>query len=146
MKQYSDLEYLKLNKFQRLLYKVARFFVGIPRWFLNLFIAIGRFFKKVGIKIKDEVVDIVKTFIKGDYKTKLSYLIMGFGNLARGQIFRGILFLGFEIIFIVYMVLWGGSWLSQMGTLGTLGPTEEYNEILDVTITVYHDNSFKILL
>lgn len=146
MKKYSDLEYLKLNKLQRFFYKLACFFMGIPRWFLNIFKAIGRFFKKFGLKVKDEVVDIVMTFKNGDWKTRLSYLVMGFGNMARGQIARGVLFLLFEIVFIVYMVLWGGRWIGQIGTLGTQGPVEEYNEVLDTYITIYHDNSFKILL
>ena len=146
MKTYSDLEYLKLNKFQKFLYKVARFFVGIPRWFLNLFKAIGRFFAKIGIAIKNEVVDVFMTFKNGDWKTRLSYVIVGFGNLARGQILRGLLFLIFEVVFILYTALYGWYWISQMGTLGTKGPVKEYNPDWDVYTTTYHDDSFKILL
>ena len=146
MKQYTDLEYLKLTKIQRFGYKIARFFVGIPKGFVSLVKKIGRFFAKIGKKIASIFVNIGRTFVRGDWKTKTSYFIMGFGNLARGQVLRGLLFLIFEIVFIVYIVIWGGGWLSQMGTLGTQGPVEEYNEILDTYTTVYHDNSFKILL
>ena len=146
MKRYNDLEYLKLNKAQRFFYKLALFFVGIPRWFLNLFKAIGRFFKKLGLKIKDEVVDIIMTFKNGDYKTRLSYLLFGFGHFSRGQILRGVVFALFEVVFIVYMIFVGGKWIAKFNTLGVLGPEEVYDPILDTYTTVYHDNSFKIML
>jgi len=144
--EYSDLEYLKLSKWQRFLYHIARFFLGIPAWFKNAGIAIWHFLKKCGLGVWHEIKDIGLTFVHGDWKTKISYGVMGFGSLARGQILRGILFLSFEVIFIVYMVFWGGYWLSMLPSLGKLGPAEEYNEELDTYITVYHDNSFKILL
>lgn len=146
MKTYSDLEYLRLNKFQKFLYKVARFFVGIPRWFLNLFKKIGKFFAKLGIRVKDEAVDVFMTFKNGDWKTRLSYVIVGFGNIARGQFLRGFLFLIFEIVFIIYTALYGWYWIAQMGTLGTQGPVKRYDPIWDVYVTEYHDDSFKILL
>ena len=104
------------------------------------------YIKKGACKIKDEFVDIGRTFKNGDWKTKVSYFVLGFGNFARGQIGRGILFLAFELIFIFYMVLWGGYWIGQIGTLGTVGPGEIYNEIYDQYVPVYNDNSFKILL
>ena len=105
------------------------FFVGIPKWFLNLFKKIWKGIKKLGIGIKNEVVDVWVTFKDGDWKTRVSYVIMGFGSIARGQVLRGLLFLAFEIIFVGYMVLYGVFWLSQFGTLGSVGPHEEYSEI-----------------
>ena len=72
---------------------------------------------------------------------------MGFGSIARGQVLRGILFLLMELIFIGYMFLAGGHWLAQLPSLGTQGPEKNiYDPILDQYTTVYHDNSFKILL
>ena len=146
MKKYSDLEYLRLSKLQRFFYKLASFFLAIPGWLWRLIKGIGRFFKKAAIRIKDEVVDIVMTFVRGDWKTRLSYLVMGFGNAARGQVLRGVLFFVFEVVFIFYMIAFGGRWLGQIGTLGTLGRTEVYDPILDQYVYEYHDNSFKILL
>ena len=146
MSQLSDLEYLKLSKGQKFGYRLGRFFTGIPK-------AIGHFFQKIGkglgkgfAAIGREIADIVNTFIHGDWKTKLSFFVMGFGNIARGQVLRGLLFLLFEIVFIAYMILSGGYWLSMLPSLGLVGPTEEYNEILDAYTTTYHDNSFQILL
>ena len=37
-------------------------------------------------------------------------------------------------------------WLSMLPSLGRVGPSEEYNEILDAYTVQYHDNSFQILL
>ena len=146
MSQLSDLEYLKLSKGQKFGYRLGRFFTGIPK-------AIGHFFQKIGkglgkgfAAVGREIADIVNTFIHGDWKTKLSFFVMGFGNIARGQVLRGLLFLLFEIVFIAYMILSGGYWLSMLPSLGLVGPTEEYNEILDAYTTTYHDNSFQILL
>ncbi len=54
---------------------------------------IAKFFKVLGNDIKE----IGVTFAKGDWKTKVSFLIMGFGQLLRGQILRGIMYLAVEI-------------------------------------------------
>ena len=114
---------------------VADFFKKIGRGFVNFFKAIGR-----------ELKDIVMTFVNGDWKTKVSYLVMGFGCLARGQILRGLLFLLFEGVFIFYMVVQGGYWISMLPSLGITNQQSVYNPIYDAYETVPGDNSFKILL
>ena len=146
MTQLSDLEFLRLSGGQKFGYKVSRFFAGIPGAFLNFFKMIWGGLKKCGTAVGAEIADIVNTFVHGDWKTKTSYLIMGFGNLARGQVLRGLLFLLFEVVFIGYMIMSGGYWLSMLPSLGKVGPSEEYSEVLDAYRTVYHDNSFQILL
>ena len=146
MKKYSDLEYLRLPKWKRFLYTLVCLIVGIPGGIWNGIKSIGKALAKFGKGVANEFVDIFLTFKEGDWKTRVSYLIMGFGSLARGQILRGLLFLLMEIIFIGYMVLAGAHWLAQLPELGVLGPVEEYNAVLDQYTTVYHDNSFKILL
>ena len=146
MKQYSDLEFLKLSRGQKLLYRLQRFLISIPvgigRFFMKLIRALGKLFAGIG----RDLGEIGATFAQGDWKTKTSFFIMGFGNLARGQILRGILFLVFEAVFIAYMVMSGGYWLSMLPSLGITGPSEEYSEVLDAYVTKYHDNSFQILL
>ena len=146
MKRYSDLEYLRLSKGQKFLYKLESFFAAIPRKLLNLILAIGRFFKNIGLGIAKEAKDIITTFTQGDWKTKTSYLVMGFGSIARGQILRGILFLLFEVVFIFYMVVAGAKWLGMLPSLGKVATHEEFVPALDSYKTVYGDNSFKILL
>ena len=139
---------LRLSKWERLTYKLMKRILGIPA-------AIGRLFAKIGKgcvnlvkRIGAEIKDIVTTFVHGDWKTKLSYLVMGFGNIARGQVLRGLLFLLFEIVFVGYMILTGAYWLSMLPSLGKVAPIPNgrYNEALDVYEPIYGDNSFKILL
>lgn len=142
----SGLDLLRLTKFQLFIYKLIHFFKAIPGWFVSLFIAIWNAIKKFFIGIKNELVDIFNTFKDGDWKTKVSYLIMGFGSIARGQVLRGMLFLFFEIVFIVYMIFAGGHWLSKLPTLGTQAPGTVYDPTLDTYVRVAGDDSFKCLL
>ena len=146
MKKYSDLEYLKLPKWNRLVYTIMCLICGIPSgivgFFKNIFGAVAKGFKAV----YDEIADILMTFVHGDWKTKISYLVMGFGSIARGQILRGILFLAMEVIFIGYMALYGVYWMSMLPSLGKVGPQKVYNYIYDTYEFSYNDNSFKILL
>lgn len=146
MKKYNDLEYLQLSKWQRFVYKLLSFFASIPVSIGNAVKSVGRFFVKLGKGIAGVFSDIVNTFVKGSVVTKISYVIMGFGNIARGQVLRGLLFLLFEAVFIFYMVTNGGYWMSMLPSLGKLGPVKEYDPVLDTYVTTYNDNSFKILL
>ena len=146
MKQYSDLEYLKLSKGEKFLFKLKKFLLAIPLGIAHFFVRLWKGLLS-GLKaLGGDLKEIGRTFTEGDWKTRTSFFVMGFGNLARGQILRGILFLLFEIVFIGYMVLSGGYWLSMLPSLGKVGPMETYNEILDTYTTTYNDNSFKILL
>lgn len=142
----SDLEYIQLSRSRKILYKLGRFFAGIPNWFVRLFKRIGLFFKNLGCKIGENFKDIWTTFKTGSWKTRVSYLLMGFGNMSHGQWLRGIIFFLLEAVFISYMVLWGGGWLAKFGSLGTTATVERYDPKLDVYTTVHIDNSFKILL
>lgn len=146
MNRLSDLQYLRLSKGQRLGYKLKCFFAAIPQKLRTLLSGILSFLKKIGGLVAGEAKFIVGTFVHGSWKTRVSYVIMGFGNVSRGQFLRGIMFFLFECVFLFYMVTTGGYWLSMLPSLGKLGPTKEYNIVLDVYTTAYNDNSFKILL
>ncbi len=142
----SDLQYLKFNGWEKFKYNFVMFFVNIGRFFKRLGIKIGKGTVKLAKKIWFEIVFLVKSIIKGSWKTWVSTIIMGFGNLMRGQWLKFILFVGFEIVFILYMALYGGYWLGKFGTLGTMGAVEQYDPTLDAYITIHYDDSFKILL
>lgn len=88
----------------------------------------------------------IDAFVKGDVWTKLSAIFMGVGCIARGQIARGLVFLGFEGLFIYYLEYYGLYWMSMLPSLGLVGPTKEYDSFFDTYVVTYHDNSFKILL
>lgn len=146
MKKLTGSEYFKLNAIQKLLYKLLCFICAIPSFFANIGKKIVSGIKGFGKWVKDEILDIINTFRKGSWKTRVSYLIMGFGSIMRGQVLRGLLFFGFEVVFIVYMITTGGYWLGKFRTLGDVAPGEQYDPILDTFVRVNGDDSFKILL
>ena len=142
----SYAEYKSLGAFQTVIYNIVHFLVSIP-------IFLGKLLKNIGLGIKTGVIaigkelrDVVLDFIHGSWRTKLSYVIMGFGNFAAGQPVRGALFLIFEAVFAWYTITIGAGWMSQLDNLGDVGPHEEYNAVLDTYITIAGDDSFKILL
>ncbi len=94
------------------------------------------FFKMLAADIKD----IGVTFAKGDWKTKISFLIMGFGQICRGQFLRGIMYLGVEAGIICFIRFFGWNYLSKFATLGTVETGKQGR------VTIYGDNSFLILL
>ncbi len=144
-------DYLQLDKGEKAFNKFMRFLIGIPKAIWRGIKKIGLFFKKLGLSIVSEAKDIWTTFVNGDWKTKISFLVMGFGNIARGQILRGVLFLLFEIVFILYMIFIGGYYLSKLPTLGSEHAKAVETHIGRSTVTTIDpnfpgDNSFQILL
>ena len=146
MDDLDGIDYLRLTKTQSILYKIIHFFKAIPGWFKNLFLFVGRLLVKGFTALKNDILDLASIFVKGDIKTKISYFIMGFGNITRGQILRGLLFLVFEVVFIVYMISSGTHWLGKLSTLGTELPGSVYDPKLDTFVRVDGDDSFKCLL
>lgn len=55
---------------------------------------------------------------QGDTLTRLSFLVLGLGNIARRQIAKGILFFAVEVAYIVYMATNGVKGLSMLPSLG----------------------------
>ena len=97
---------------------------------------IGGFFRVLGVDCRD----IGVTFREGDWKTRISYLIFGFGPLARGKVLIGAMYLALEAVLCWFIFGFGLQYLSKLDTLG-LVETHKVNRK-----TVYGDNSFLILL
>ncbi len=154
MKKISDAEYLKLNKIQLFVYRLASFFRAIPVFIKNTGVAAARLLKRLFRAAACETGDIARTFQKGNLAVRLSFLVFGLGNLYYGQILRGILFLLFEVIFIAYMALPSGGiyWLSKCNwfltgkTVGSVQGSFRYDELYDTEIWVSGDDSVKVLL
>lgn len=83
---------------------------------------------------------IGKAFAQGDWKTRVSIVIPGFGELLRGQIVKGLAFLAMDAGFIWYLITFGARYMSKITTLGTVETAKVGRK------TVYGDNSFLILL
>ena len=141
MENTQQLEMLKKTKIQRFGINFVNFFKSIPGKFKKLGLGIWKFLKKVFWGIVNWFKDIGLTFWRGDWKTKISYFIMGFGSIFRGQWLRGILFLLFEVVFILFISLFGGKYLGQLYILGT-----KQTITLDDGTVIQGDNSFNILL
>ena len=154
MKKLNDLQYLKLSKLQRLWYNLQLFFAGIPGWFVKLGRNIVAFFVSCGLAVKNEVLDIITTFTKGNWAVKLSFFIFGFGNIVHGQILRGLFFFLFEAVFIAYMLVpsggiyWlaKGNWFKTGATIGTVQGGFVYDPIFDQEVWQAGDDSVKVML
>ena len=109
------IDYVQLNPFQKIGYNLKNFFVALPSNIVKFFKAIGRFFKKIGLGIGRGVAGYFTRLVKGDWATKLSYLIMGFGHIMKGQIIKGILFLVTEVAFIAFMIFFGWDKIYNLG-------------------------------
>ena len=85
---------------------------------------------------------------KGSLFTRLSFIIMGFGQIACGQIVKGILYMLMQAAFILYMIFAGGGHIAHLfsGDLGVRLSGEQWNESLQMFEKIKGDNSFLILL
>lgn len=138
------VEYKQLNPFQRFAHNLKKFFLNIPHAVAGFFKAIGRFFvnliKGIGKGFKNYGVN----FVKGDWATKLSYIIFGVGDLSKGKYYKGILYFLVEVLYILFMMFFGWTYISKFPTLGTVETHTEPDGIFEKT--VYGDNSMLILL
>jgi arabinogalactan oligomer/maltooligosaccharide transport system permease protein len=73
----------------------------------------------VFVRLGKQLAFLVNSFRKGDGRTRLSYVLMGFSNLTRGQVAKGIYYLLSEVAFATYMVTSGARSLAGLHTLGT---------------------------
>lgn len=83
---------------------------------------------------------------KGSLETRVSAVLMGFGNIVHKQLVKGLLFLAAEIAYIVFMVMYGFHNIYMMGSLGTVERQEVWNEELQVFEYTQGDQSILILL
>ena len=155
MKKLDTLEYLKLNKAQAFWYDTKLFFSKIPGWFVNLFLKLWATIKNFFIGIKYGALDIKDTFVKGNWAVKLSFISFGAGNIYYGQVMRGLLFLLFEVVFIIYTFILptGGiywmrkvQWFTKGATVGTVQGAMKYNPVSDTYGWVAGDDSVRVLL
>ncbi len=84
----------------------------------------------------------------GSPYTRLSVFFMGFGQIVRGQIVKGVLYFLAEAAFLLFMIFAGGRYIAHLfsGNLGTRLSGEIWNEELQIFEKVRGDNSFLILL
>ncbi len=137
----NDLDYLRLSKPQKLLHNLGKLLKSLPGRVGGFFLGIVMFFWKLIKGIGLTVADLVMTYIRGDWKTKISYTVMGFGSIMRGQWLRGALFFVFQTVFNCYLWFFGLGYVMKLGTLGTVDTTTADNGAV-----IYGDDSFLIML
>lgn len=85
-------------------------------------------------------------FKKGDTLTKLSFFILGFSNLFRGQVIKGIIFLSAQVAYFFYMFTYGFSAIGKLRHLGTREQGWVFDEDRGIDVLMPGDNSMLILL
>ena len=92
--------------------------------------------------------ELVGAIKNGSFSTRLSFLFMGFGQIARGQFVKGFLYFLVQTAFLLFMIFFGFQYIVHLfsGDLGTKLSEEIWNEELQIFEKVKGDNSFLILL
>lgn len=85
-------------------------------------------------------------FSHGDRGTKVSFVLMGFGNMEKGQWIKGLLYLLGEIGFITFFFMQGTQFLHGMVTLGTQKQSWNFDEALGIFVRTPGDNSMILLI
>ncbi len=143
----SELDYLKMSAWQKFCYKFVSFFKKIPMGFLNFFkVTIPALAIKFWLDVKQCFVNVGKAAKYGDWKTRTSFVLMGFSQLARKQFLRGFTYLIFELLFVLYLGLFGWKYLAMFGTLGEHTRGEFLNPVTGIYEYTEGDNSLLILL
>lgn len=140
----ADLEYLSLNSGQRFIYRIRKGFKNFGKGFLKFFKGIPHAFVNLFKKLGSLIYSPIHYFRYGNWKSRLSFVIFGFGHVTNGQVFRGICFFLYEVAFILFIALFGGHYLVRFGTLGTVNPQDVMDDY--GVPRGYYDNSFQILL
>lgn len=85
-------------------------------------------------------------FRRGDFFTKLSFVVFGAANIAHKQIIKGLIFLAIEAAYIYYMVVGGVKNVINLTTLGTQQQGLVFNPATGIMEMSQGDNSMLILL
>ncbi len=142
-----ELEYLKMTALQKFGYNFVWFFNNIPNKFKRFFTAvIPALFLRLWYTLKGWFSVISNAAKYGDWKTRTSFVVMGFSHLARKQIMRGLIYFVFEVLFVLYMVFFGAGQLAMFGTLGTHERGSYIDPVTGIEKYTAGDNSLLILI
>ena len=124
----------------RILKSIGAFFVNLGKSIANFFVGLGKGIAKFFVKLYTAVVH-------GNWTTRASLVIMGFGCFAYGQWLRGLLYLVLQVAFILFMIFSGSYYLGKFGTLGDTVQEPIIDPVTGLQIgTKPGDNSLIILL
>lgn len=142
----TDYELLGMSPVKRAGYKLKKSVTGFPKVFKIKMTGVGNaiasVFKSIGSLIKE----MSNALTKGNIGNKLSFFIMGSGNILNGQLVKGFLFISTQIAFFLYISGFGWQYIKDIGTLGTNAGSEVFDPVDQIYRYVQPDNSMKILL
>lgn len=141
-----DLEYLKMSPLEKFWFNFKNFFKRLPLSFAAFFKAIPKKLYKLWLAFAGIFINIGRAAKEGDWKTRTSFAVMGFGLIARKQYLKGFLYLIFEVLFVLYMVFFGWKYLVKLGSLGEVACKTVTDPLTGIEKTIYYDNSLLILL
>lgn len=142
-----NLDYLRMSPPEKLWFNFKAFFRGWPAKFKAFFAAVPKKLLKIWLAFAGIFINIGNAARRGDWKTRTSFAVMGFGFISRKRYLRGILYLLFEALFILYMVFFGWKYLVKMGNLGEVAFVPGvWDEAVGDYVDKYYDNSLLILL
>lgn len=98
------------------------------------------------LRRKQQRLSLLDAFKEGSWATRLSALLMGFGNVVNGQVLKGLLFLGVQAAYVYYMIASGLNDLAMLPSLGWLKQEEVWNEAKGIFEYTAGHNSVLILL
>ncbi len=99
-------------------------------------------------RLTGKVKSVFFTLAHSSVATKLSCCFLGVGQIMRKQIAKGLIYAALEVLFILFMVFFGGEYIAKFLFSGHLGTIKEGSYLTEEGIyeTVPGDNSFLILL
>ena len=138
----TTIEYMSLSASKKILYKIGSFFMAIPLGIYHFFRKIPSKTRNLFKKISNPFVTLVNSFVNGDWKTRISYVVMGFGQITNHQYIRGFFNLIFEVCFITYLIITGIPNLIKLPTFGNIASVQYDIDVEPFTGYVYMDDSF----
>ena len=141
-----DLEYLRLSGGRRALYRIKQGFGEFPRRISSLVTGLPVRVRQALLRAARVIKEPIEIFLAGDRNTRISFLLMGFAQIAHGQIARGILYLLFQIVYFAYMLFFGFGYLRDLLTLGEVAVEQYVDPETGLVFNRYVDNSMLILL
>lgn len=140
----TQIEYLSLSGFERFFYNIGHFFAKIPEKTKSFCSKIPSKLAKLGNKVSQPITTAKDAMMYGDWRTRLSFLIMGFGQMTRRQVIRGILYFAYEVFYIIFMIMVGAKNLGALGSFGQIARTTVVSN--GIPVYYYFDNSLQIMI
>ena len=121
MKKLSYIDYCALPPFNQFLYNIYSTFFKVVFGLWNFIKNVAKGFVNFFVKIGKAFYNMFLSFKYGDAYTKVSFLFPGVSHIKRGQIIKGFLMILFELLFILFMVVFGTTAIYRFTYLGNHG-------------------------